>query len=364
MPRPGYSTLMDEETRCNTVDYPFYIEEIAPILPPAVLDFHAHTWRSSDWNMIPWEAREGGARYMVVQEDYPVHKLLGDGRRAFPDREYRAVCFGYPTPAADNDKDTAYVASAGRCRGLYPLMVAGAELGVPQDVLRERLGKGNFLGFKVFLNWWGDEYGDKRVQDMLGPNEMSLADELGLVVLLHVPRSGRLSDPVIQQGVQWLSRGWPRARIVLAHCGRCYLPAEMARAAPSLRGLDNVYVDTSMVMDETVIRMVFDQIGPRRVLYATDFPVAAMRGRRVRVMDHWVDVVLDGYPPSAYRVGSSGIRATFMALEIALAIKSAARACGLSQEETRAVFYDNGMRLLEGVAGGTVKKRVEAGWDS
>jgi len=37
---------------------------------------------------------------------------------------------------------------------------------------------------------------------MLGPEEMELADELRLVVLLHVPRAGRLADPVVQAGVR------------------------------------------------------------------------------------------------------------------------------------------------------------------
>ena len=50
---------------------------------------------------------------------------------------------------------------------------------------------------------------------------------------------------------------------------------------------------------------------------------AAMRGRRVSVMDHWVDVVLPGYPKSAYRVDGE-IHATYMSLEIALALRWAA----------------------------------------
>jgi hypothetical protein len=245
---------------------------------------------------------------------------------------------------------------------MYPLVVAGAELKVPQDVLRRRIEQDHFLGYKVFLNWQGDDYGQKKVEDMLGANEMDLADRLGLVVLLHVPRAGRLADPVIQRGVQWLARGWPRARIVLAHCGRCYLPEEMAGAVGCLRGLPNVWLDTAMVMDETVLRTAFDSLGPGRVLFATDFPVAAMRGRRVRVMNHWVDIVEPGHPASAWRVPAGGIPSTFMAVEIAAAILSAARAAGLSRKETDGVFFDNGMEVLAGVNAGRAARRVEEAW--
>jgi predicted TIM-barrel fold metal-dependent hydrolase len=355
---------MDEEKHYRTVDLPFYEQEIAPFLPPAVLDFHAHTWRRQDWHSVPWEENKPGASYMVSEENYPVEALLADGKQVFAGREYRAVCFGYPTPSADNAKDTAYVAQAGKRRGMYPLMVTGSPLGVPKERLRLLLDEHGFLGYKVFLGWHGNDYGDRRVQDMLGSNEMDVAQERGLVVLLHVPRSGRLADPVIQDGVRWLSRGWPGSKIVLAHCGRCYLPAEMEKAIGSLRDLPNVYLDTSMVMEETVLRMVFEGVESTRVLFATDFPVAAMRGRRVRVMDHWVDVVSGEYPPSAYRVPGDGIRATFMALEIALAVVKAGAAAGLSDAAVRDVFFGNGMRVLRAVHGGAALRRVEAGWDT
>jgi uncharacterized protein len=345
-----------------SIDPTFYNERIAPFLPPVVLDFHAHVWRKSDWHAVPWQSGARGSGYMVAAEDYPVERLAGDGRACFPDRQYRAVCFGYPTPSADNEKDTAYVAGAGRTRGMYPLMVAGSPLGVPARVIRQRLDEGGFLGLKVHLPWYGDDYGTTRVEDLLGPNEMDIAQDLGLVVLLHVPRAGRLADPEVQAGVRWLSRGWPGAKIVLAHCGRCYLPSEMERAVHSVRDLGNVYLDTSMVMDETVLRMVFDSIDSSRVLFATDFPVAAMVGRRVRVMNHWVDVVVGDNPASAYRVRAEGIGATYMALEIAVAVLTAGRAAGLSEESLRRVFFDNGMDVLRSVRGGSALERIEKAW--
>ena len=340
----------------------FYEERIAPHLPPIVLDFHAHVWRRADWHAVPWKSGAAGGGYMVADEDYSVDRLIGDGRRCFPDREYRAVCFGYPTPSADNVKDTAYAASAGRRRGLYPLMIAGAPLAVPADILRQRLQDGRFLGFKVFLPWHGDDYGRTSVQEMLGANEMDIAQDLGLVVLLHVPRAGRLADPEVQAGVRDLSRGWPGAKIVLAHCGRCYLPSEMERAIGCLKDLSNVYLDTSMVMDETVLRMVFDGIDSSRVLYATDFPVAAMSGRRVRVMDHWVDIVTSDAPPSAFRIRAEGIPSAPMAQEIAFAVLAAGRAAGLPEESLRRVFFENGMQILRSVRGGSAVKRLEAEW--
>lgn len=331
-------------------DNRYYRQEIAPSLPPAVLDFHAHTWSADTWKAKPWETDTSGGQYMVTDSYYPPEQLLRDGRACFPDRDYQAVCFGYPTPAVDWAADTAYVASAARAHhGLWPLMLAGPALGVTRDRYAQALDDGGFYGFKVFLNWYGDDYGNVRVEDMVGPVERALANARRLIVLLHVPRRGRLADPEIQAGVRRLAADCQEAKIVLAHCGRCYLPGEMQAAIGCLRGLDNVWMDTSMVMDPVVLQIALHEIGPGRLLFATDFPVAAMRGRRVRVMDHWVDVVQPGYPPSAYRVAGDTFTAGYMAWEIVLAIRWACELAGISATAREGIFYENGMALLRAV---------------
>lgn len=148
---------------------------------------------------------------------YPPEHLLADGRKAFPDRTYEAVCFGYPTPAVDWEKDTAYIATAARAhRGLWPLLLAGPALGVSRERYEQALDANRFHGFKVFLDGYGNDYGHVRIEDMVGPVERELANERRLVLLLHVPRAGRLADPEIQDGVRRLAGECPAAKIVLA----------------------------------------------------------------------------------------------------------------------------------------------------
>jgi hypothetical protein len=353
---------MTEQERYEKVDMPFYNKVISPLLPGEILDFHAHAWKTDQWvaankqerNNVQNSASLGtfaAARYMTTELEYGVERLLEDGRRMFPDRVYNAVCFGQPTPAVDIGYTNSYFSDYSGEKTLFPLRVTGKDM-VPGEMLRQEIVENGFFGYKVFLNWVGNDYGNVRVGDMIGPIEMDLANELGLVVLLHVPRSGRLADPEVQKEVRMLAEGYPEASIVLAHCGRCYHPDEMKVAIDSMRDLNNVYFDTSMVMDITVLQMVFNYIDSTRVLYATDFPVAAMRGRRVNVMDHWVDVVLEGYSKSEFRLASNDIRATFMAYEIIYAIGVAAEMSGLKPEKVKEIFYANGMRLLEKVAKG------------
>lgn len=353
---------MTENERYEKVDMPYYLEQISNLLPQSILDFHAHAWRADQWltsdgfdnNRQQDSASLGtfsSAAYMSTELEYSVSKLFNDALRIFPDKTYNAVCFGQPTPAVDIELTNRHIAMHGDIKQLFPLRVTGKNI-VSGDKLRQDIIENSFFGYKVFLNWVGNDYGNIMVDDMIGSVEMELANELGLIVLLHVPGSGRLADPLIQKGVVMLSQQYPGANIVLAHCGRCYHPNEMKKAINSIKNLQNVYMDTSMVMDVTVLEMIFDNIDSARVLFATDFPVAAMRGRRVNVMDHWVDVVLEGYPKSEFRIASNKIHASFMAYEIVLAVASAADMVKIGKEKTKDIFYNNGINLLGKVMNG------------
>lgn len=365
---------MDEQKRYEEIELPYFNEHIRPLLPPVVLDFHTHAWCADQWKTGRAVTNEPpdtkstslvsglkGQQYMVTEIEYPASHLLRDGSRMFPGLDYRAVFFGQPTPAADIVRTNSHIAESARYHGLYPLIVVGRGL-FPIDQLRRQIVEQGFLGYKVFLNWAGNDYGHVTVEEMLGPDEMALADELGLIVLLHVPRSRRLADPDVQRGVRDYAKKYPNARIVLAHCGRCYLYEEMKEAIDSIADLENVYFDTAMVMDPLTLALVFKKMDSRRVLFATDFPIAAMRGRRVRVMDHWVDVVLNGYPESDFRIAGDNIHASFMAWEIVLAIVQGGEMAGLSSDKICGVFAENGLALLDGVMGGRQKKEVENRW--
>jgi uncharacterized protein len=338
--------VLNEQSRYESCDMPFYRQEILPVVGKEILDFHVHLWLKSHWKETPWNTDTAGGKYMVVQQDYSYEAFFAETQRMFPGVIFNAVCFGMPTPSVELNTTNDYLTQMGsQHKELFPLRITGKDM-TPADELKKQIQQQRFFGYKVFLNWYGDDYGAIRISDMIGPSEMGIADKLGLVVLLHVPSAGRLADPNIQNQVEQLAKTYPGANIVLAHCGRCYCPDEMQKAIKSITKLENVYLDTAMVMDPTVIEIILDNIDSRRLLFATDLPVANMRGRRVYVMDHWVDVVLEGYPASSYRIPANNIRATFMAYEIILAIKRAAERVGLSEQQLRAIFFDNGMRLL------------------
>ncbi len=340
------------------IDIPFYREEILPILPKQILDFHVHIWKVEHWKEVPWEKDRPGSKYMVLEGDNSVEELLADGKKIFPAVDYNAVCFGFPSPSTDVEMANKYVSEV--CEGhknLFPLMLIGRNTTPPEEIM-SMLQKKGFLGYKVLTPWYGDDYGTITVKDMIGPIEMEIANKFKLIVLLHVPGAGRLADPKVQEDIEEYATQFPNANLVLAHCGRCYMPEQIIRAINFLKKLNNVYLDTAMVMEPQVLQIIFENIGYKRVIFGTDLPIARMRGRRVYVMNHWVDIVVGEYPESAYRVPAKNISATFMAWEIILAIKRAAYAVGLSPQQLYEIFYENGMRLLECARAGRQREKT------
>ena len=59
--------------------------------------------------------------------------------------------------------------------------------------------------------------------------------------------------------------------------------------------------------------------------------------------------MLPGNEESSYRVQSDNMRARFMVYEIILAIRRAAERVNLAEEKLKAIFHDNGMKILEQV---------------
>ncbi|MCL2816203.1 MAG: amidohydrolase [Oscillospiraceae bacterium] len=331
----------------------FFDEYIDSEIPENILDFHVHMWKQEQWN----DQKDGGGsaseRYMVSQKQYPLPALSADAALCFPGKKYHAVCFGNPGPLTDTLMTNGYIANCAKQNGaLFPLMVAGGGRIAP-EILEESLERGGFLGYKVYLNWVGNDYRNVKVEDMLTPFEKELANLRHLVILLHVPGSGRLADPEIQQGVINLAKECPETNVVLAHCGRCYHPLEIFKAEPSMGAmakLGNVYMDTAMVMEPAVIETAIKAMGHGKILFGTDLPIAAMTGKRVNILDHWVDVVKKGYPESDFRVASDMFGASYMAREICLAVLVAAKLAGLGKRELDDIFFENGMRIIKKAA--------------
>ena len=127
------------------------------------------------------------------------------------------------------------------------------------------------------------------IEAYLPEDHARVAGELGLSITLHMVRDRALADPVNQATIRRYCERYPDMRLILAHAARGFNPWHTIEGIESLRGLGNVFFDTSAVTEAGAFEAIIDVMGHERLLYGSDFPVSHLRGRCVAIGDsfHW-----------------------------------------------------------------------------
>lgn len=329
--------MITQDEYYERVDMAVYREVVRPLLSDKILDFHVHLWRPSD---------EPGQYPGVWEVGFGFDELSQAARLMFPEQEYHAVVFGRPTLEGDRANDL--VAQGARERAtMYPLYVP--DMRASEEQVRRAVRQGGFYGFKPYWNLVEGKSSqeDVTIRDMLPAPYMRVADDLGLLVMLHIPGSRRLADPRNLSDIRWLSGQYPNAKIIIAHIGRSYCLWSIKGNIEQVCDLPNVTFDVSYVQEAMVYKVFFDHVDPRKVVYGSDLPLSQLRGRRVCINGQWVDVTREPWAWTAHRDQAHAIEATFMTYEMIRALREGAEAAGLSLDEIKPIFYENGMRLIE-----------------
>lgn len=325
------------------VDMKVYREVVTPVVGDSILDIHSHAWPNTGLSDKHTKYKE------YNQHPYLMERLLEAMEIMFPEQTRHGVVFGMPYPACYADSN-AHVSS--ECRGrehLYPLYIPNMR--ATEEQVRQAVLEGGYYGFKPHWAMVPGEHAedDVVVSDMLPEAYMRVADDWGLIIMLHIPGSERLARKSSVEGIQRLSREYPNANIIVAHLGRSYCPWSMKGGIAKLCDLPNVYWDTSFVQNSLVYKIFFDHVDPAKVLYGTDLPISEVHGRRVCINDNWVDVSRGWRDWTAYRDPEHAVEGTFMTYEMIRAMREGAEEAGLSTDDLRPIFFENGMRLIESV---------------
>jgi glutamate-1-semialdehyde 2,1-aminomutase len=142
-----------------------------------------------------------------------------------------------------------------------------------------------------------------------------------------------------------LCRRYPGARVILAHAGRGFHAPNTWRGIDALRDLDNVWFDSSGICEASALNAILAALGPRRLLWGSDFPVSQQRGRCVTLGTGFAWVTTDQveWPPPEGAFFGDPIA---VGLESLRALLDAADQAGLDAAERDDIFCDNARRLL------------------
>lgn len=338
--------ITEADRRCHA-------DELDGFLPRRIVDVHTHVWRASDYpaaaerdtRLVSWPGR--------VAKDCPIEDLQETYRLMLPGREVTPVIFSN-LPRGNIDAVNAYVAESAARHRLPALIFSDPSWSA--DELERRVSAGGFIGAKSYLSMVPDYIPGReiRILDFFPPHQLEVHNRRGWIIMLHIPRDARLKDPVNLAQMLEIERRYPNVQVIIAHVGRAYCNHDVGNAFEVLASTRRMLFDFSASTNDWVFEQLIRCVGPRRILFGTDLPIARMRMRRVTRDDHYVNIVprglygdVSGDKNMAEADQPEAGQLTFFVYEQLKAFRRAAERTGLSASDVEDVFYGNAMRVIE-----------------
>lgn len=333
----------------NVTDYDrkVYEEELRDFLPDKIIDVHVHIYKEEMQRVRP-ENRKGCVNWPhMVAPDLTIEDMKQSFLQMFPGKAVKAVIMGMPTCRLDEVNN--YALECGKKEDLPVLYCTNWD--TTKDEIRAAMANG-FAGIKPYLNN-SPSYipaNEVRIFDFLTHEHLEVMNELGGIVMLHIPRSMRLRDPVNLAQMMEIEEKYPNAKIIIAHIGRAYVPADIGDAFEVLKNTKNMMFDFTANTLTLAMTKCIEAVGTKRIMFGSDMPITKMRMYRVCEEDRYVNVVPRGAygdvsgDPNMRETDESDLT-TFMYEELR-AFKRCAEELKLSREDVNDILCGNAARLF------------------
>jgi glutamate-1-semialdehyde 2,1-aminomutase len=315
--------------------FDFFRREFESLIPPNSFDVHAHLSRSSKGCLSP------------AQIDSEERDLDWDAWRSSAGAwcgqlaPAAGLFFAYPQPSVNFHEANQFVVDQVRrhvdCHAL--MLIA------PQDDPAEveaQVATDQYAGFKPYhLFAARPDTLQSEIGEFLPEWAWEIADRRGRAIMLHLVRDRALADPANQKYIRAHCIAYPNARLILAHAARGFCARHTIEGIASLRGLENVYFDSSAICESPALSAILREFGTTRLMYGSDFPISQKRGRCVSVGDGFLWLGEDNV-----RTDEGRHPFTLVGIESLLALREACVAARLRDADLERIFRDNARQLL------------------
>ena len=315
-------------------------ESLKNFVPNEVFDIHVHPYVAAHFPKGEWAFLNGidqlgcNDHHRRLQAYMPVTKMHG-------------LYFGMPRLSADRPTMNQWVGEEVTHNGThlsrYLLVVS------PQDNPQQiavQLNSKNCCGIKVYHCYAGRKDTMNAGLTEYAPEWMwELLNEMNGVMMLHIVKNDAIEDKENQQQIRRLCKAYPNVKLILAHVARSFNYRNARSGLYSVAGLENVVVDTSAIAETESFKAALQILGPRRLLWGSDFGVSEMRGRCITTGNRffWLhpELIDQNYQPPT----ENGM--TLVGIESLLTLKESCEDVGLNRSDIEDIFLNNALRLLQ-----------------
>ena len=314
-----------------------YRRAIGGFVPPDAFDAHGHWYDLrhlfvADSTTPPIE--NPGVGYQAMVES--MRRWMGE------DLVTRGLYFPFPARDLDCSAANAFLAEelAGQPASRGLMMIRPQD--DPDEVEKVRCSHG-FAGFKVYHLFARREDTFQSEQGEFLPEwAWEAADREGLWITMHMVLPRALSDPRNASYIREHCLRYPGARLVLAHAARGFNASDTADAIDEIRGLDNVFFDTSAICEPTALEAILRATGTTRLMYGSDFPVSETRGRPFSLADGFMWIYSHNADWQGWEQGGPNP----VGIESLIALRQACRTLALRDTDIERIFRTNAEQLL------------------
>ena len=339
------------------VDKKVYQEELKDFLPKKMIDIHTHVWLEKYRPvkpLAPGEVKRAVTWPSLVAKDNSVEDLIETYKLMFPDKEVTPLIF------SSTKKDTqsacnAYIKECMDKTGFPGLYYSSPDQSAEE--LRRLILAGGYLGTKCYLEL-SPSYlpeAEIRIFDFFPKALLARMNGMGAIVMLHIPRPGRLKDPVNLAQILEIKQKYPKLRLIIAHIGRAYTENDVGNAFEVLSPCADLMFDFCANTCEFAMTKLLEAVGASRVLFGSDMPILRMRMRRIEENNTYINLI----PPGLYGdpkqdshlrevTPEEAEKLTFFMYEEILAFKRAAKTVGLGKGDIERAFFLNAKGLIDG----------------
>lgn len=278
---------MIRDFKYSLKDEKVFREEFMERLPDEIIDCHVHCWSSSCLKVKPEEYGKY-KQYKPwtdfdLMEEFTIKDFEECSSKLFPEKRYRGVFFGLPFPEADRIKCNEFIMQeAVAHKSVFYYIPGQFENAWEAEKKYRLLEQPGFLGWKPYPDLAVPMNGEGvRICDMLPESFLEMAHEKGLSIILHLPGKKRLHSPELRRELEEIVLRWNQAKFIIAHAGRAFCFCDIEGIIDFLLDKENVWFDTALLNDPTVLEYLFSYADREKLLYGSDAPLAFTKGKDV-----------------------------------------------------------------------------------
>jgi glutamate-1-semialdehyde 2,1-aminomutase len=306
-------------------------------VPPDAFDAHAHLYDLR--HLAPEAAPEDFAGSSEIGLEPLIEKM----RQWMGDRVVsNGLYFPFPMKHVDCRAANRFLAKSLKGHpGSRGLMLVRPQ-DDPVEVEREFQDYG-FSGFKVY-----HVFADRPETFLAEQHEFlpewiwELSHQHEACIMMHMVLPRALGDPRNQSYIRQHCLKYPSAKLILAHAARGFNAGHTVEGIHLLRGLENVWYDSSAICEPSALEAILETCGPARLMYGSDFPVSELRGRCISIGDgfYWL------HDHNAEWDGWLHAQPTLVGIESLLALRQACRTLKLIDSDIEKIFATNARQIL------------------